>query len=613
MNTNKLQQISISFHKYLSISLIFFIGTLLFISQNSSIPQPTTKAQSSYPQCQQGRITSPCQCGSQIYNAGFCCYHPNANSGIWFDPSYEDIFSNSCPTGNFYFVDQNNPNASDENFGTEEEPWKTISHAAYVVQAGDTVLVKEGTYTAPKLCGHGSIGITPLNSGEPGKPIIFKSYPGHTVVIIRGQPEDECTEGGFYAVFGSKKDWVVIDGFTVINDAIAIWGSSEDFAEHCTIQNCVVFYNDNHTNTRNGIRLEWAANCIIRNNVIYGLTYQHVNEAAIQLYDTRDIIIENNELYNSYTGIMDKVDGLRNIYRNNFIHNCYMGIWSRGGTTGSDWNYRHRDISIYQNIIYNCNEAINLKQHERCYIYNNIIYNCGRNLYIKKVDTINSYGVEFYNNIISAEIAYIIVSSAVSYMDYNCYHKIVTFAGLNYTSLSEWQSATNFDQHSIEADPLFLNPTFHNFHLQPSSPCLNAGIDRQDYDNDGNTTESINMGAYITGDEIIGPIDLSQYIVEEEPLPTCASQNGVCCNENQICQNGTFISSSDCGNLCCTGECVSPSTPGDLNQDNKVNSLDFQILIQKFKETQNIETEDLNSDGIVDIKDIGILMHYWNE
>jgi len=52
---------------------------------------------------------------------------------------------------------------------------------------------------------------------------------------------------------------------------------------------------------------------------------------------------------------------------------------------------------------------------------------------------------------------------------------------------------------------------------------------------------------------------------------------------------------------------------GDLNQDNKVNSLDFQILIQKFKETQNIEIEDLNSDGIVDIKDIGILMHYWNE
>ncbi|MCD6283848.1 hypothetical protein J7J12_01170, partial [bacterium] len=116
----------------------------------------------------------------------------------------------------------------------------------------------------------------------------------------------------------------------------------------------------------------------------------------------------------------------------------------------------------------------------------------------------------------------------------------------------------------------------------------------------------------ITGNETIGLIDLTQYIVEDSQPTTCASQNGVCCNENQICQNGTFISSSDCGNLCCTGECISPSILGDLNQDNKVNSLDFQILIQKFKETQNIEIEDLNSDGIVDVKDIGILMHYWN-
>jgi len=52
---------------------------------------------------------------------------------------------------------------------------------------------------------------------------------------------------------------------------------------------------------------------------------------------------------------------------------------------------------------------------------------------------------------------------------------------------------------------------------------------------------------------------------------------------------------------------------GDLNYDNKVNSQDFQILIQKFRQTQDIGKEDLNSDGIVDAKDIGIMMHYWKE
>ena len=51
MNINKSQQISISFNKFLQISIIIilFLGTLLFFSQkNFSIPQPTTKAQSSY-------------------------------------------------------------------------------------------------------------------------------------------------------------------------------------------------------------------------------------------------------------------------------------------------------------------------------------------------------------------------------------------------------------------------------------------------------------------------------------------------------------------------------------------------------------------------------------
>jgi len=83
-------------------------------------------------------------------------------------------------------------------------------------------------------------------------------------------------------------------------------------------------------------------------------------------------------------------------------------------------------------------------------------------------------------------------------------------------------------------------------------------------------------------------------------------------------QTGTFtftIQVKDSNNNTSTKEFTLTINPaqltGDLNQDNKVNSLDFQILIQKFKQTQNIETEDLNSDGIVDVKDIGILMHYW--
>jgi hypothetical protein len=53
---------------------------------------------------------------------------------------------------------------------------------------------------------------------------------------------------------------------------------------------------------------------------------------------------------------------------------------------------------------------------------------------------------------------------------------------------------------------LFVNARKNNLRLQSSSPCLNAGIDKQDYDGDGDTTERINIGVYITGNEIIGVV-----------------------------------------------------------------------------------------------------------
>ena len=619
MNTNKSQQISINFNKFLQISIIIiilFIGTFLFFfSQKnfSIISQPTTKAQSSYPQCQQGRITSPCQCGNKVYNAGFCCYHPNANSGIWFDPSYEDIFSNGCPTGNFYFVDQNNPNASDENLGTEELPWKTLKKACNTVVAGDAVIVKAGRYSDPDSTW--ASAFTPVNSGEPGKPIIFKSYPKHAAILEKGGSGD-C------GMRVNGRNYIIIDGFKVIG------GIGFHDCGYCEIRNCDVIEGRNSDTSLNwGIFLHTSHHCIIENNYVHDMEEGpypgHHNAACIMLFASSDSIIENNiadakvlngqKIYSAFGQKGGQI--YRNIWRYNIALNATTGFFGKAATACDNAS---EDNIYYQNIAINCSKAA-FELNHMCYrfqIYNNVAYNCGA--FISAWLESNQNNSVWNNIAIGTDTVYylseVTPETFFSYSDYNnlqgslfCSHQWRDYA----QTLAEWQQKTPFDDHSTSTDPLFVNAEVHDFHLNPNSPCLNAGIDRQDYDNDGNTTESINMGAYITGNETIGLIGLSQYIVEESQPSSCASQNGVCCNENQICQNGTFISSSDCGNLCCTGECVSPSIFGDLNQDNKVNSSDFQILIQKFKETQNIEIEDLNSDGIVDIKDIGILMHYW--
>jgi len=83
-----------------------------------------------------------------------------------------------------YVVDGSSPAASDENAGTAEAPWKTISRACTAdLRRGDTVRVRSGVYRE-------SVRITA--SGEPGDPIVFEAEPGGRVVIkgseiVRGQ------------------------------------------------------------------------------------------------------------------------------------------------------------------------------------------------------------------------------------------------------------------------------------------------------------------------------------------------------------------------------------------------------------------------------------------
>jgi len=67
-------------------------------------------------------------------------------------------------------------------------------------------------------------------------------------------------------------------------------------------------------------------------------------------------------------------------------------------------------------------------------------------------------------------------------MDNNCYWntagKPVTFANL---SLDQWRQQQKHDQHSIVADPLFVDAKNLDFHLKPDSPALKLGFEPFDY------------------------------------------------------------------------------------------------------------------------------------
>ena len=76
-----------------------------------------------------------------------------------------------------YHVSQNDPKASDENDGTEENPFLTINHAAQIAKPGERVCIHSGIYrelVRPRLSGEG-----------PDRMIAYEAAPGEQV-IIRG-------------------------------------------------------------------------------------------------------------------------------------------------------------------------------------------------------------------------------------------------------------------------------------------------------------------------------------------------------------------------------------------------------------------------------------------
>jgi len=82
----------------------------------------------------------------------------------------------SPPFAGMYFVDGAAPNASDDNPGSADAPWRTIARAgkAAELQPGDTVRIRSGVYRE-----HIEITV----SGTEGAPITFEAEPGGVVVV----------------------------------------------------------------------------------------------------------------------------------------------------------------------------------------------------------------------------------------------------------------------------------------------------------------------------------------------------------------------------------------------------------------------------------------------
>ncbi len=242
-------------------------------------------------------------------------------------------------------------NGNDSNAGTIGSPWRTVQKAANTLRAGQTALIRGGTYS------ENNIRFT--NSGTSGSRITLKNYPGETPIIDGGFTSSSGINPVFYLDGRNGADTLAywtFDGLTVRRGSRANYFiARDDRVDNIIIQNGIC---ENYVTDDNAACIflsPGTSNITITNNVIRGRilggSFQSTGAGIIIFRHTGSLTITKNEIYNQVQGIYYKHNDLGNmttLVENNKIHDI--------SSNGLLWTMH--DAVIRNNVIYAANRAI---------------------------------------------------------------------------------------------------------------------------------------------------------------------------------------------------------------------------------------------------------------
>jgi parallel beta-helix repeat protein len=182
--------------------------------------------------------------------------------------------------------------------GGSATAYSTLGEAAMAAQAGDTVLIRQGSYSEQ---------LQPHNSGAPGSPVTYRSYPGEAVVLT----------GGFSPAVILLEDvaYITIEGLRV---------EDSRWLEAVNAQNIVI---------RNNTFLRTPASGTTGNvrfvssdyNRIVGNTLDDGNDNLL-LIDSDYNLVEGNTLAEGRHSLLSVRCSNYNIIRNNHFANTQQKI-----------------------------------------------------------------------------------------------------------------------------------------------------------------------------------------------------------------------------------------------------------------------------------------------
>ena len=374
--------------------------------------------------------------------------------------------------------------------GSSTQPWATIQYAVNHVSAGQSIIVKPGTYKGCRI----------LTSGTALQPMTLSAESAG--VVIKYQPTGG-TRNAIIEVGGNtnRSAYWTIEGFDVdagvFGQVVSCVGISAVNTDHLTIRRCNVHHGlDYHAMSAHGVRLEASTNATVDRNTVSGCW------GGIWLEGASDsCVVSNNTIINSgHTGI---------------------SLWSGSDSDGST----PTGTKVVANAVYaegrgTC--ACGISANSACHstMVNNLVYGSkayGISLGNSSLSATGACWDVLYNNTLSAAYAAVALGGATGHLaaendtvvnnvlysatglsirlwpnacatfksDYNAVvNSFSVDGGATTIPLSSWQSRS-YDAHSVSVSTAdFADYASNNFHLRDCT----ASVPAPEFDHGTNTS-----------------------------------------------------------------------------------------------------------------------------
>ncbi len=385
-----------------------------------------------------------------------------------------------------YYV---SPSGDNNNNGlSTTTAFQTIEAATYAVSAGDTVYVRNGTYT--KTYPESLIAYLTI-SGTAGNPITFRNYPGENPVL-----QMNATNWAAFAINGC--DYITIDGFTIIgnNDNITLayaqsqqtnignpatsgngiainteYQNETNKPHHIIVRNCkiskcggggIYSYNADYITIENNIVSEcgWYAPYGNSGISIYQNWNSDSNNAVFKNFITGNTCYRNENFIPFYVvGTITDGNGIIIDDCRNTQNNSTLGIY-----TGKTY--------VANNLVFdNGARGIHCFESDNVLVINNTSYkNCKSPTTREgELTAIYASNISFVNNIIDPEVNVPPISQ---------YEATNIIANKNLMT-SNFDLANPQGTNTVIGEANFINPTTSfataDFHLQATSPAITVG------------------------------------------------------------------------------------------------------------------------------------------